>query len=202
MSEFDDLARLWQQEPTPEEQALFARLARRTSRRARMVERAEVGVGALLIVGVVAYSIWHSAPAASLLVAAAIIVATIWSSWRRHVLARHARLIGGNDRREILASGVASARASLKRSAIGMVLLVPGFVLGAMLKYSAMNGSLDGILAAEIASWSHPRGRLSHVVVLIVLIYLGQVHLRLRRELKRLETLLGQYRDEARLDGE
>jgi hypothetical protein len=200
--DFDALARLWQQEPSDEEMRLFAKLARRASSRARTVQIAETLIGGLLIVAVISYLIWKAAPAASLFIAAAIVVGTVWTSWRRHVLAKIARLVESSNREVMLRNAATSLSASLKRSRLGLTLLIPGFVLGAMLKYCTMTGGLDGFLAAEMATWRHPRGQTSHVLVLLVFLYLGSVHFRLRGERDRLERLWEQYRDEARLDGE
>jgi hypothetical protein len=198
--DFDELARLWTQEQSPEEQREFQRLARRAGRRAKALEYAEHGMGALLILAVLAAFFLNSEPA-TLIVGGLTVAAILWAGWRRHHR-REAQLIDAGDREAMLDHALRNARARRNRSAAGLALIAPGFLLGALFKYSVQNGGeIGGFLAAFVASvTSVGWGLAGLIVLLLAMAWLLRSHLAIRRELARLEALRAEYREEARLD--
>jgi len=200
--DFDDIADLWQQEPSADESRAFEQLARRASRKARLMQFAEVGLGAVLIACVLIALSLDAAPA-TVAIGALIVLAVSWSAWSRNFAAEVRRIVHTSDRERLLDRAVESARRRLRHSTIGIVLLPPGFVLGVLLKYSAgAQGDLRGFLTRFFASLSTGWGLASLLLVLLALAYFLRGNQRLRRDLARLQQLQRGYREEARLDRE
>lgn len=200
--DFDELARLWKQEHSAEEERVFQRLARRAERRAKALEYAEHGMGGLLILAVLAAFFLNSEPA-TLIVGGLTVAAILWAGWKRHHR-REARLIDAGNREAMLEHAVRNARASRKRSAAGLALIAPGFLLGALFKYSVQNGGeIAGFLPAFIASVTRVGwGMAGLLLLLLAIAWLLRSHLAIRRELAQLEALRAEYREEARLDAQ
>ena len=198
--DFDELARLWTQEQSPEEERILRSLVRRAGWQAKALQYAEVGMCVLLVIAVLV-ALFVNAQPATLIVGGLTIVAIMWSTWkRRH--RQEAMLIDAGDREKMLESAVRNGRASLKRSALGLTLLVPGFLLGTLLKYLIQSGGqIDGYLRALAASVTRPGwGMTGAILIALLLAYLARSHVRMRREVARLEQLRLEYRDEAQLD--
>lgn len=198
--DFDDIARLWRQPPGPEEEQAFRALARRASFRARLLRHSDLGIALLLILAVIVALALRPAPA-TLAVGILTIAGVGWSSWKRHLLGRMAATVETSDRRDLVHAAVVNASADLKRSNLGLCLLFPGVLLGAMLNHSFKHQRLEGFGAAfveGITDW--PWG--IAVLLAIIAAFMGflQGNRRLRKELARLRILEAQYREEARLD--
>lgn len=200
MSGVDDLASLWQREPDAEETRLFAEMARSTGRRAWLLDKVEFGTSLVLSIAIFVFLLLNGT-LISIAIGAVIIAAIAWSTWQRHRLMRQSGRFDERSRQAFLDSAVGSAKAAVRRSTIGTALLIPGFALGTMLKYSAIEGTLRGYLDAEVSTWSNAHGWLSHGLVFAALIYFVSVNLKLRRQLERVETLRREYVEELKLDG-
>lgn len=199
MSGVDDLANLWQREPDAEETRLFAEMARATGRRAWMLDKVEFATSLLLSGAIFVFLLLHGS-AISIAIGAVIIAAIAWSTWQRHRLMRQSGRFDDRSRHAFLDSAAESAKAAVRRSTIGTALLIPGFALGTMLKYSSMEGTLRGYLDAEVSTWSNVHGWLSHGIVFGTLLYLIRVNLKLRRQVRRVEELRREYAEELTLD--
>lgn len=199
--DFDELARLWTQEQSPEEERAFQLLARRVGRRARLWQVAEIAAGLVLILAVAA-AMLTAADRSTLAVGALVVVAILWAGWKRRLNAV-AMLVDTAGCAAMLDSAVRNGRASLRRSRLGLMLLAPGYLLGALLKYSLQNDGVDGFLSAFAASlrgfWP---GWAGLSLLAAILAYLARSHLRMRREVARLEMMRDQYRAESALDAE
>lgn len=198
--EYEDFASLWVDEPDDIERALFERIARKAERRARLMQYLEIGVAAVLVAAMTGLLLWHRQPTTSLL-ALAVAGAVGWSSWKRYRFHQHALFLDGTGRETMLASAVERTRARLRASALGLVLLVPSWLLALALKGTMeMGGDFDRFLVQFLPSLSRTPGLAAIVGMLLLLGYFGRAHIRLRRELGRLESLLEQYRSESALD--
>lgn len=198
--DFDDVTALWQQEPSAAESRAFEQLARQASRKARLMQYAEVGLGAVLIACVLIALSFDAAPA-TVAIGALIVLAVGWSAWSRNFAAEVRRIVDTSDRERLLDSAVEDARRRLRHSTIGILLLPPGFLLGVLLKYSlGSQGDLGGFFRSFLASLAGGWGLFSLLLVLLALAYFVRGNLRLRRDLARLDELRLGYREEARLD--
>lgn len=200
--DFDRFEQLWRQEPADEEIRLFRKLARRAGRRGKALEHAEWGLGLLLIAGALAILLWEPAPA-TLIVVALIVTGILWSSSKRSRLAQAAAMLDRSSREALIQSAEKSVRARLKNSALGLVLIVPGWMLGIALKgMMLLDGNVRDFLNAFLGSFTKPPGMASAAVVAAIFAILVHRHLRLRRESRRLVLLREQYRQEALRDRE
>lgn len=200
--DFDRFEQLWQQEPADEEIRLFRKLAARAGRKGRALQYAEWGLALLLIAGALAVLFLEPAPA-TLIVVFLIVTGILWSSWKRSQLAQAAAMLDRSSREALIQSAEKSAKAQLKNSALGLVLIVPGWMLGIALKgMMLLDGNISDFLNAFLGSFTKPPGIASAAVVAAIFAILVQRHLRLRRELRRLVLLREQYRQEAVRDEE
>lgn len=200
--DFDDIADLWQQEPSADESRAFEQLARQASRKARLMQYAEIGLGAVLIACVLIALSLDAAPA-TVAIGALIVLAVSWSAWSRNFAAEVRRIVDASDRERLLETAVESAAKRLRHSTLGIALLPPGFLLGVLLKYSASTqGNLHGFGSNFLSSLSSGWGLISLLLVLLALAWFLRGNLRLRRDLARLRELQQGYREEARLDRE
>lgn len=199
--DFDELARLWTQEG-PEEERLLRALACKAERRAKALRYAELGMGAMLILAVLVAFFVDAAPA-TLIVGGLTVAAILWAGWRRHYR-QAAALAEESSREAMLETAARRGRSKLKRSAAGLALLVPGFLLGALFKYSIHNGGrIGGFPGAFLASVTNGGwGTAGMLLLVAAFACLWRAHRALRREVGRLEQLRRAYRAEAELDGE
>ena len=200
-AEFDDLARsLWQEEPSEEEQRAFRQLARRASLRARLLRHADLAFAAMLSLAILIALIFNPEPATAA-IGILVVIALCWSSWKRHLLGRMPADGGSPDRGELLRAAVLTASASLRRSTIGLIAMLPCLLLGALLGHSYRSeGRLDGFLGAFSAAVLQPSGGGIALVAILSFAVLIRGNWRLRRELRRLEILQDEYGREAERD--
>lgn len=199
-SDFDEIARLWQQEPSPDEERAFQQMARKASGRARWLDRAETGL-AILLVAAVLIALFLAPEPATIAVGILTVVAISWSSWKRHMLGQVDAMVVDGDRRSFIDAAVAQVAASLRRSTFGLWLLLPGILLGALLRHSYDREGFDGFgeaLLSAAADW--PIGPAVVAAMILSFALLVRSNLRLRGELKRLRNLRDEYRREAKLD--
>ncbi|WP_106638983.1 hypothetical protein [Allosphingosinicella vermicomposti] len=199
--EFDDFAALWRDEPSPEEQAALEALARRTSRRARLMQQLEIGGGVIVMLALAAGLILTPAPAV-LFTVTLLIVVLIWSSWRRYTLTKIALLVDTSDRSTLLDNAIRSADLRLRRSRFGLWLIVPGYVLGIMTLHAMEKRNLDDILNVLLLHASPlTRPGIATIFVLGGLFaFFLKAHRDIQRELDHLRERQEQYLREARLD--
>lgn len=201
-AEFDDIADLWREAPSLEEARAFRALARRASLRARLLRHADLGIAMLLIVAVAVALALRPAPA-TLAIGILTMAGIGWSSWKRHLLGRMAATVEASDRRDLVHVARVNAVADLTRSNLGLWLLFPGVLLGALLGHSFKQRGLDGFgpaLLEGLTDW--PWGVVSALIVVAAFVAFFRGNRRLRRELDRLRVLEAQYREEARRDAD
>lgn len=190
--DFDEFAALWKQEPTAEEEQVFQSLARTVSRRARLIYRIELGLAVFLAIGLLAALFLKQAPG-TWVVGTLVLAALGWSSWKRYELQRVATIVDCSDRQSLLAGAVTTARGRLRQSTWSLILVPPVFLALALKGMPRSAEALTAILA-------RPTMLVGTAVVCLLMVYVAQQNVRLRRELRRLEILQAQYEAEADLD--
>jgi hypothetical protein len=198
--EYRELAALWGDSAPVVDQQEAARLGRATPRRARIAQWGELAVAALLV-GAIAASILWSLGTATMFTGGLLLVLLGWSAWKRHALRNVALLIDESDRLSFIQSSVRAKEAELRRSAIGLALILPGVVIamlwGFSLRYPGGEVDLGGFLLAVVTG---PVGLITFGCVAAAVLVLSLAHLRMRSELAELRRLQGQYAEEARRD--
>lgn len=198
--DFDEFSRLWLEEGGPAETAEFFDLARRAEIRARLLRFADYGLAALIVAAVAVAFSSNTAPA-TLLFGLLLGTAAVWATWKRRLL-HQSQLLAVDDREAMLDAAHERCRVELKQSAWGVLLFPLGILLAAAMQFSTRaGGSIERIPAAFMAGLPHGVG----AVLGLLLLVLGEVYFvyrtrRLRAELKRLDLVRQQYRDESRRD--
>ena len=199
--EFDRLAALWN-EPDPEEQAHFERLARRARRQGRLLAYADLA-WFVLIVGGSAFAALIAPGPITMAAAVLLLVATVWLTWRRRKYRQMARTLDTTDRASFLQSSVRNARANLRRVTLSLIafpLLVP---VAKFLKLSFVTGGDISDMPEVLSDWAQSlRGMLTIFAMALVVAYAMRSRRRIKMELRRLEELRIAEAEGARQDAE
>jgi hypothetical protein len=198
----DEWAALWTESLGVEDEVRAQAIARGVGRRARLLENADLGIGILIAAAVFAALVLKPAPV-TLAVGLVAAGGLLWSCWNRHQLRqRIRRQVEVQDRIDLIQSQVTHVRTELQRSIIALIALPPVVLLFAMLTHSLQNGgSLAGfgdmLLRALTAV---PVGPAIIAAIVTLIVQQARSVRALRSELRRLQMLEGQYRQEAALD--
>jgi len=194
--EHRELAHLWGESSPVGDEEEVARLARAIPRRARIAQWGELAVVALLCAGILGAVMWSRGPV-TVLTGGVLLVLLGWSARKRHHLGNVALLIDDTDRLTFVRSSVCAKEAELRRSGLGLALIVPGFVIAVLLGISVQNpqGTID-IGASLLTAAGSMRGIISLACVAAAAIVLSRSYMRVRSELARLRQLERQYSDE------
>lgn len=200
--DLDDFASLWADEPTREERSELFDIARRVSFRAGLLDLADLGVAAFIAAGLLLAVLLQPAPV-TVAIGSVAAFGLLWTSWKRYLLKKQvAQLLEIDDRTDLIDLQIRRVTTDLHRSLIGLFATPPAIILCAMLNHALeQGGSLAGFGDVLIVGLMNvPVG--PAVVAGMAALIIQQVNIvrRLRSELRRLQTLGGEYRAEARLD--
>lgn len=202
LHDLDDLAGLWAEEASADEQAELQAMAARVSVRASLFHYADLGLGVAIAAGVLIALFANPAPVtvAVGLVAAALL---LWSTWQRHQLRQEIQLLlTVENRSDLVELEIQRAERKLLHARLGLWAGPPVMILFALLTYAMANdGSLAGVTAHLVRSATFlPFGPIVAAAILTLLYQQAQSVRSLRRALDRLRRLWGDYREETRLD--
>ncbi len=198
--EYRELAALWGDSAPPADQEEVARLARATPRRARLAQWSELALVALIFAAIGASLAWNVG-AATMFTGGLLLALLGWSAWKRHHLKNVTLLIDETNRLSFIRSSVRAKEAELRRSALGLALILPGIVIamlwGFSVRYPAGDVELGAFLLGVVTG---PVGLVTFGCVLAAALILSMAHMRMRGELAKLRRLQEQYAEEARRD--
>jgi hypothetical protein len=194
--DLQELAALWQ-EREDGEAVKFERMARRARRQGRLLAFADVAL-AILLVGGSLFAIFASPGGFTTAAALALLVATVWITWKRRKLRQMARTLDTADREAFLANSVRNARADLRRVTLSLAALPPLVVVSLLMKMGMRTGGAIVDPVEYIISWAQtPRGMFSLTMFLLISLYMLRTRRRLKAELRWLEDLRTAYENEA-----
>lgn len=198
--DLQELADLWQQ-PDSVEAGKFQALARRARRRGRWLGYADWALAILLVGGSLFALLASPGP---LFTAAAILllVATIFLTWQRRKLRQMAGTLDTADRQAFIASSVRSARANLRRVTLSMLALPPLVVVALLAKMGMRRGGYVSDPGQVLLDWAQsPRGMISLAIFALIMALQLRSILRIRKELRSLESLRQAYEAENQAAG-
>lgn len=199
--DLDEFARLWREEPSPEESKAFKQLAGKAARRARLAGYAEIGTTAIIAAAIL-MALLIAKGALTVAIGMVLLVVLFWSARKRHMLRRVAIIISSSDGGSLVQKEIVKCRADLRRTTIGLFLYPPAVPLAHMLVNSvAMGGSLGNywqLLVKHLTAG--PVGWWLGALFALFLAYQLRAIFRLKRELRRLQGLRAEYEEEGRLD--
>lgn len=200
--ELQDLAELWQQ-PDAAEAEKFQLLARRARRRGRFLGLADWAL-ALVLVGGSLFALLASHGPLTTFAAVGLLVATIWLTWQRRRLRQMASTLDTADRQGFIASSVRSARANLRRVILSIIALPPLVLLALLSKMAFRQGGYASDPGPFLLAWAQStRGMISLAIFALIIAWSVRSALRIRKELRHLESLRRAYEEENRAaDGE
>jgi hypothetical protein len=198
-TEFDDLARLWAQDPDPSEIRHVERLARRASRRARLIQYADIG-GGIAIAGGVAVLMLREGVRTTGISGLLLFAGLAWMTWKRNIL-WEAELDPAADRETFVNASARSAKARLRRTNIGAVSVLPLALLGLWFGHRYRHPEIDSLGDALAAALGRPVETSLLVAALAGLqLYALVARRRAASEVRSLEELAVHYRNERLLD--
>lgn len=172
-------------------------MARRTPKVARFTQWGELAV-ALLLAGTIILAIFLHLGPATVLTGGLVLFLLGWSSWKRHHLANLALLVDERDRRSFIRSSLQAKEAELRRSALGLALLLPSVLLSLLLTFAMRHPTGQGALGPFLLeALSNRRGLVVIGFVAAALLILARSHRRVRREVAALALLQLDYEQEA-----
>jgi len=197
----EDFAHLWKTEPTEQEREAFRIMGRRASRRARLLEQADRVLAGLLVLALL-IAVSTAPRPATLAIGALIVIAIGWSRRRRQLLGQTSLIARAGDPQAFIRLASEDVRGALQRSTLGLGLLLPSVLLGALLRFSyGHDGDLAGFwnaVATSATKW--PWGPMLLIWLLLFTLLLARGNFVLRRELRRLRGLERDYRREDERD--
>ncbi|HWH17954.1 MAG TPA: hypothetical protein VNT77_06405 [Allosphingosinicella sp.] len=196
--DFDDFAKLWQQEPDAAEQELMQTLARKARRRARLIGYGDMAWTALIAAIVVATIV--AKPDLFTVAAGLLTLAVIsWLNWKRRSL--RLQLTEAGDPAAFVESSIRAARHNLRRVMLSLAAFPPAILIAILFRISKDTGGRFDHLMEAIAAWALSlRGMIVIPALAGGIVWLVQSGLKFRREIKRLEEVRSAYVEEARLD--
>lgn len=201
--DLDDLASLWAEEPSHEEQEELSALARHVSWRATVFHYWDIGLGAAIAAGVLLAVLLQPAPV-TLAVGLVAAGGLLWSTWKRHQLKKQVGLLMEvSERSRLLDLQIRRIHTDLRGALVGLFATPPTIILFGMLAHSVeQGGSLAGFGEMLVANFFESLvGPACLAAMLTLIVQQAQSVRRLQGELRRLRALSGEYREEARLDG-
>lgn len=200
--DLDELAELWQGDPDPAEQARMEALAAKARRRGRLYDHIEYVVGIALVAIFVAGSLIVASPV-TIALGVPLMIAVTWLTWRRRALRQMARTLNTSDRGAFIESSLSNARTNLRRNMIGLVTIPFLVPMALAFKVSVRTGGGPGEVWNAFLQWAHtPRAAVTVVALAIMAGLTLRSRRKIRREIRRLESLRLGYEQEAERDGE
>lgn len=197
-ADFNDLQALWQTSDLAVEQRVEV-MSQRVLKRQRLLELAEILLGASLILFVMITALnVGTAMAASIGLSISLLI--IYSAWSRFRLRRIEELVDVRGQHAYLVQLLIGARARLRRLVAGLALFIPGLVLGNL--FSSATGISDEQLRTFL-DVAVPGGLVVGVLIMLATIIvpialLGHGIMRQRRQIRQLEIAIAAF--EADLD--
>ncbi|HEX8667103.1 MAG TPA: hypothetical protein VF727_01865 [Allosphingosinicella sp.] len=195
-AEMDDLALLWREETPGEDEQLVQTLARRVGWRARLLRHADRGAAIVIAAGVALLVLTEGgqATAASGLL---VVLAVGWATWKRHALWDVELSLAAPTSEAFLAEAARSTTARLKRTGIALLSLGPAVLLALLFGARLKHPDIDTL--AEV--WAFAVGDVARTGTFLAIIGFLFAHLiysrkALRRELRQIEALASEYREE------
>ncbi|MEA2999630.1 MAG: hypothetical protein QOK17_1463 [Sphingomonadales bacterium] len=196
---FEDFAALWN-EPEDREQQAFERMARK----ARLQGRLHAYGDAIVVVMIVGMSLAGVLlkPSGAMLAAGLVMAVTsIAITWQRRKIRQMTKTLDTSDRRAFVRSSVENAQANLRRVTLSLIVFPASLPVAILFKIAWRNG---GHLAHPLTELAHWATSIRGMIVLPIFFLLGGLtirsRLKIKAELRRLETLEAAYLDEAECD--
>lgn len=198
--ELQELAELWQQ-PDAAEAEKFQSLARRARRRGRYLGYADWAL-ALVLVGGSLFAILASPGRLTTFAAIGLLVATIWITWQRRRLRQMARTLDTADRQGFIESSVRGARANLRRVTLSIIALPPLVLLALLSRMNFRGGGNVSDPGQYLLAWTQStRGMISLAIFALIIALSLRSIVRIKKELRSLETLRRAYEEENQAAG-
>jgi hypothetical protein len=193
--DLQELAELWQQ-PDAAEAEKFQSLARRARRRGRYLGYADWAL-AILLVGGSLFALLASRGPLTTGAAVLLLVATIWLTWQRRRLRQMASTLDTADRQGFIKSSVRSARANLRRVTLSVIALPPLVIAALLAKMSLRGGGRISDPGQILLDWAQStRGMISLAIFALIIALSVRSIVRIRKELRSLESLRRAYEEE------
>lgn len=196
--DLDDLAILWRAEPEPAERAELDQLAEKARRRGRLADYADIGLVAIVVVSSIVAT-FAAGSALLMVVAAVLIVMTIWLTVKRRRIRQMSRGLRAKGRENYIDGSVRDVTGALRRNLLSLVFIPLVVPLAVLVKAGSRTGGDPQAIAAGLIAWmGTPRGAITLAIVSLIMIFVVRARRRLLTELRRLNELQGAYADETR----
>ena len=198
-SAFPEYARLWREQIDPKELAALQARAKNIERDARRKRLVDLALG-FLSIGMVGVFLWSNPTSPQIRLGFALLVAgAAWLVWRRHQITRASRATAVDDPRNFFETAIENVRAEINLSTISLFMGVPVFISAVLLTKAAQG--IDGVdWFLRLPSNINFVGIMVLVVLVLGHVYFARENIRLREQLRRLESMSREWDDQPARD--
>jgi hypothetical protein len=196
---FEDFVALWTEQEDAEQQA-FEAVARKARLQGRLLAYTDIAL-VVMIAGISIAGALMKPSGLMLAISLVIVASTIAITWKRRKIRQMTRTLDTSSREAFLKTSLQNARADLRRLTLSLIVFPLSLPVAVLFKVAWRHGGHLAHPLAELAAWTTSmRG----VITLSIFVFLGAATIRARRkvqaELRRLNALEAEYRDEAERD--
>lgn len=200
--DFRQFAELWREQIGPEELAQLQARAKTIARGAKWRWRLDFVLTAVCL-GLTAMFLWINTTSPQVKLGFALLAAgAVWFAWRRRQLATASRAIAVDDPRNFFETAIKNLRAEMNLSTLSLYSMVPVLFLCYLLVSSTRRVYGIEFILMPLRERSLTRTIAVVVIFIGVGAYLVRDYIKLRRQLRRLESMRREWDDQSTRDVE
>lgn len=193
--DFRQYAELWQEQIAPEEVAQLQAMARDIERIARWKRLLDLSL-ALAFIGLAGLALWIYPASLQAKFGFALLAAMVmWGLWRRHQITRASRATAIHDPRVFFEKTIKNVRAEINLSTTSFCLMVPAVVFCFFLISAVRGLDVVELVRLELSSKSLTKTVFVLTIWLMALAYFVRDNIKLREQLRRLESMSREWDD-------
>jgi hypothetical protein len=196
---FEDFAALWT-DTEDSEQLAFEAVARKARFQGRLLAYIDVAL-AVMIVGISIAGVLLKPSGGMLAISVFMAGSSVALTFKRRKIRQMAKTLDTSSREAFLTSSLANARADLRRVTLSLIFFPFFLPVAILFKAAWRNGGQLAHPLGVFAVWIHSlRAMIVIPIFLLVWAVTARARLKTKAELRRLQALEADYRDEAERD--
>lgn len=197
---FPQYAKLWQEQIGQEELTQFQAMAKTIERTAKRRGWIDTSLW-FLAFGLVCVVLWINTTSLGVKLGFGLLVAgTTWFGWRRHEITKASKALAVDDPRLFFEAAIRNVRAEIGLSSISLWLGPPFLIISILLTNAAEGGDSIDFVFRKLRYENLARTIAIAVFVILFLIYFVRDNMKLRKQLRRFESMSREWDDQTARD--